>query len=63
MITGDNARTANAVAEQLGLDDVVAEVLPDGKVAVVRDLQARFGRPPASVGKKTCIVIFDALRD
>jgi Cu+-exporting ATPase len=44
MITGDNARTANAVAEQLGLDDVVAEVLPDGKVAAVRDLQARFGR-------------------
>jgi len=43
MITGDNARTANAVAEQLGLDDVVAEVLPDGKVAAVRDLQARFG--------------------
>ena len=44
MITGDNARTANAVAEQLGLDAVVAEVLPDGKVAAVRDLQARFGR-------------------
>lgn len=44
MITGDNARTAEAVAEQLGLDDVVSEVLPDGKVAAVRDLQARFGR-------------------
>jgi Cu+-exporting ATPase len=44
MITGDNARTAGAVAEQLGLDEVVAEVLPDGKVAAVRELQARFGR-------------------
>jgi Cu+-exporting ATPase len=44
MITGDNARTARAVADQLGLDEVVAEVLPDGKVAAVRDLQARFGR-------------------
>jgi len=43
MITGDNARTARAVAEQLRLDEVVAEVLPDGKVAAVRDLQARFG--------------------
>jgi purine-binding chemotaxis protein CheW len=34
-----------------------------GAVVPVIDLQARFGRPPASVGKKTCIVIFDALRD
>ncbi|MDX5393985.1 MAG: heavy metal translocating P-type ATPase [Caulobacteraceae bacterium] len=44
MITGDNARTARAVAARLGVDHVVAEVLPDGKVAAVRDLQARFGR-------------------
>ena len=34
-----------------------------GAVVPVIDLQARFGRPPAKVGKKTCIVIFDALRD
>jgi purine-binding chemotaxis protein CheW len=34
-----------------------------GAVVPVIDLQARFGRPPASVGKKTCIVIFDASRD
>ena len=34
-----------------------------GAVVPVIDLQARFGRPAASVGKKTCIVIFDALRD
>jgi purine-binding chemotaxis protein CheW len=33
-----------------------------GAVVPVIDLQARFGRPPAVVGKKTCIVIFDALR-
>ncbi len=33
-----------------------------GAVVPVIDLQARFGRQPASVGKKTCIVIFDAIR-
>ena len=34
-----------------------------GAVVPVIDLHARFGRPPARVGKKTCIVIFDAVRD
>jgi purine-binding chemotaxis protein CheW len=34
-----------------------------GAVVPVIDLQARFGRAPAQVGKKSCIVIFDALRD
>ncbi len=44
MITGDNRGTAQAVAAALGLDEVVAEVLPDGKVAVIEDLQKRYGR-------------------
>jgi Cu+-exporting ATPase len=39
MITGDNARTAKAVAARLGIDDVFAEVLPDGKVAAVESLR------------------------
>jgi heavy metal translocating P-type ATPase len=41
MITGDNARTAQAVAAELGIDEVVSEVLPEGKVAAVRRLMAQ----------------------
>lgn len=44
MITGDNARTAGAIAARLGIDEVVAEVLPDGKVEAVRRLRARYGK-------------------
>ena len=39
MLTGDNERTANAIAEQVGVDEVIAEVLPDGKEAVIHRLQ------------------------
>jgi Au+-exporting ATPase len=41
MVTGDNARTAHAIARKLGIDDVVAEVLPDGKVDALRSLRAQ----------------------
>jgi Cu+-exporting ATPase len=49
MLTGDNARTAAAVAQQAGIEEVLAEVLPDQKAAEVRRLQ-RAGRKVAFVG-------------
>lgn len=49
MITGDNRRTAEAIARRLGIDEVVAEVLPDGKVEAVKRLAAG-GRRVAFVG-------------
>jgi len=49
LLTGDNRRVADAVAAEVGIDEVIAEVLPGDKVAVIRRLQAE-GRVVAMVG-------------
>lgn len=49
MLSGDNRQTANAIAEEAGIDRVIAEVKPEQKQAVIRDLQAE-GKVVAMVG-------------
>jgi Zn2+/Cd2+-exporting ATPase len=44
MLTGDNERTARAIAEQAGVDDVRANLLPDGKVQSIEQLMDEYGR-------------------
>ena len=49
MLTGDNPTTANAIAKEAGIDEVIAGVLPDGKADAIKDLQSQ-GRQVAMVG-------------
>ena len=50
MITGDNERTARYVARQVGIEEVMAAVLPEGKVDAIRALQEKYGDKVAMVG-------------
>lgn len=49
MLTGDNPTTANAIAKEAGIDEVIAGVLPDGKAEAIKNLQ-RQGQKVAMVG-------------
>lgn len=49
MLTGDNAVTANAIAREAGIDEVIAGVLPDGKAQAIQKLQ-QAGRKVAMIG-------------
>ncbi|MCQ2492019.1 MAG: heavy metal translocating P-type ATPase [Lachnospiraceae bacterium] len=44
MLTGDHEKTANAIGNQVGVDEVIAGVLPDGKEAVIRKLTEKYGK-------------------
>jgi len=50
MVTGDNERAARAVASEVGIDEVQAGVLPEGKVDAIRALQKKYGDHVAMVG-------------
>lgn len=44
MLTGDNERAAAAISKQLGIDEYYGELLPEGKVAKLKELQGKYGR-------------------
>ncbi len=50
MLTGDNEKTARAVASRVGIDDVFASILPDEKRATIAEIRRRTGKPVGMVG-------------
>jgi Cu+-exporting ATPase len=60
MMTGDNQKTAEAIAKQVGVDTVLAEVLPEGKATEVRRLQASTGH---GLSSKIVAMVGDGVND
>jgi Cu+-exporting ATPase len=63
MLTGDNQRTAQAIARQVGIDRVLAEVLPEDKLAEVQRLQRELASVSAKGGRRLVAMVGDGIND
>jgi Cu+-exporting ATPase len=63
MLTGDNQRTAQAIAQQVGIDRVLAEVLPEDKLAEVQRLQQELASGTARDSRKLVAMVGDGIND